>query len=568
MTSSVRWILEKATVAHEPGLSNAELMLTNYDLRPVEPKRRQWKWLNYIAFWIADSLNINTWMISSSMIVDGLSWWQSWICVWVGYFIAAAFVCLTGRIGAVYHISFPVTVRASFGIWGSFWPVINRVVMAIIWYGVQGYIGGECVSLMIEAIWPSYRTLPNTISPSAGVTTKGFVSFFLFWLFSLPALWFPVHKVRHLFTVKAIYSPIAAIAFFAWAISRANGIGPIVHQPNTVHGSVLGWAVVKAIMTCIGNFAALIMNDPDFSRFARKPKDALWSQLFTIPIGFGITSFIGIIVSSSSEVIYGKTVWNPLTLLGKFLDGASSGQRFGIFVISLGFALAQLGTNISANSVSAGTDLTALLPRWLNIRRGSYVCAAIGLAMCPWNLVSSSNNFTTYLSAYSLFLSAIAGVMITDYYIIRRGYLDVRALYSARKSDPYYYTFGFSWRAYTAYICGILINIVGFAGAVGRKVPAGAQYIYNLNYFTGFIVSTVVYYLLVRFFPIPGVGTYWNEVDIDADEQFSVAYGQPVVDEEHGPNGDRSSTISDPLPEDDQKGPKNSSKDAPDIPHF
>lgn len=84
----------------------------------------------------------NTWMISSSMIVDGLSWWQSWICVWIGYFIAAAFVCLTGRIGAVYHISFPVTVRASFGIWGSFWPVINRVVMAIIWYGVQAYIGG------------------------------------------------------------------------------------------------------------------------------------------------------------------------------------------------------------------------------------------------------------------------------------------------------------------------------------------------------------------------------------------------------------------------------------------
>lgn len=185
-----------------------------------------------------------------------------------------------------------------------------------------------------------------------------------------------------------------------------------------------------------------------------------------------------------------------------------------------------------------------------------------------WNLVSSSNNFTTYLSAYSLFLSAIAGVMITDYYIIRRGYLDVRALYSAHKSDPYYFTFGFSWRAYTAYICGILINIVGFAGAVGQKVPAGAQYIYNLNYFTGFLVSTVVYYLLVRLLPIPGMGTYWNEVDIDADGEFSLAYGQPVVDEENGLGGDRSSTLSDPLPKDDQKGLKDSSKDAPDIPHF
>jgi NCS1 family nucleobase:cation symporter-1 len=253
---------------------------------------------------------------------------------------------------------------------------------------------------MIEAIWPSYKNLHNGLSASAGVDTKGFLSFFLFWLASLPALWFPVHKVRHLFTVKAIYSPIAAIAFFAWEISRAHGIGPIVHQPNTVHGSTLAWTFVKGIMSCIGNFAALIMNDPDFTRFARTPKDALWSQLFTIPIGFGVTSFIGIIVSSSSSVIYGDAVWNPLDLLGLFLDGASSGQRFGIFVIALGFALAQLGTNISANSVSAGTDLTALLPRYLNIRRGSYICAAIGLAMCP---VSPSSFFQieTNLTSHS-----------------------------------------------------------------------------------------------------------------------------------------------------------------------
>lgn len=432
---------------------------------------------------------------------------------------------------------------------------------------------------MIEAIWPSYRHLHNGLSASAGVDTKGFVSFFIFWLLSLPALWFPVHKVRHLFTVKAIYSPIAAISFFAWAISRANGIGPIVHQPNTVYGSTLAWAVVKGIMSCIGNFAALIMNDPDFSRFARSPKDALWSQLFTIPVGFGITSFIGIIVSSSSSVIFDNgPVWNPLSLLGMFLDGASSGQRFGIFVIALGFALAQLGTNISANSVSAGTDLTALLPRYLNIRRGSYICAAIGLAMCPvwppfypfqsvkatltmsqWNLVVSSNQFTTYLSAYSVFLSAIAGVMICDYYIVRRGYLDVKALYSARKTDPYFYNLGFSWRAYASYFAGILINIVGFAGAVGRKVPVGAQYIYNINYFSGVIVSGGMYYILTRFFPVPATSDYWNEADIDIEE-FTVAYGQEVSDEESNGAYPGRRSIADSLPSDEQKGVRTASK--------
>ncbi|PYH48400.1 nucleobase cation symporter-1 family protein [Aspergillus saccharolyticus JOP 1030-1] len=545
-----RW-LKKIEVSAEPGLSNTQLMLMNRDLQPVEYERRQWRWYNFVAFWIADSLNINTWMISSSMIVDGLSWWQSWICVWVGYFIAACFVCLTGRIGAVYHISFPVACRASFGIWGSFWPVFNRAAMAVVWYGVQGYIGGECVTLMIRSIWPSYANLPNGIPASAGVDTKDFLSFFLFWLLSLPALWFPVHKIRHLFTVKAVYSPIAAIAFFAWAISRANGIGPIVHQPATVHGSVLAWAVVKSIMSCLSNFATLIVNDPDFSRFSRTPKDALWSQLLTIPIGFGITSFIGIIVSSSSAVIFGGDfVWNPLNLLGKFLDGASSAERFGVFIISTGFALAQLGTNISANSVSAGTDMTALLPRYINIRRGSYICAAIGLAMCPWKLESSSNQFTTYLSAYSVFLSSIAGPIVCDYYMVRKGYLQVKDLYDAGRSSPYHYIRGFSWHAYASYIAGILVNIVGFAGAVGRDVPVGAQYLYNINYFSGFVVSSVMYYALTLLFPIPATSNTWHEVKVEG--VLSIADGEDVYAEEETPTaepGDFKSAV-------DQKHPK------------
>lgn len=215
-----------------------------------------------------------------------------------------------------------------------------------------------------------------------------------------------------------------------------------------------------------------------------------------------------------------------------FLDGASSGERFGIFVIALGFALAQLGTNIAANSVSAGTDMTALLPRFINIRRGGYICAAVGLAMCPWKLVSTQNNFTTYLSAYTVFLSSIAAVIITDYYFVRKGYLEVRELYSARKHSPYYYAYGFSWRGFTAYISGILINIVGFAGAVGATVPIGAQYIYNVNYFAGFIVSGVIYYTLCRLFPIPATSDTWNEVDVDVDH-LTVADGQEVgTDEE------------------------------------
>ena len=295
--------------------------------------------------------------------------------------------------------------------------------------------------------------IPNTFPADSGTTTAGWVSFFIFWLASLPAIWFPVHKIRHLFTVKAYFVPCAGIAFLIWAVVRAGGIGPIVRQPASLSGSALAWEFVSGIMSAIANFATLIVNDPDFSRFSTKPRDALWSQLFTIPLGFAVTSFIGIIVSSASAVIYdGDALWDPLDLLGKFIDDGGSGQRFGVFIISLAFALAQLGTNIAANSVSAGTDLTALLPRFLNIRRGGYICAAVGLAMCPYTLLKSSNQFTTYLSAYSVFLSSIAGVMCSDYYLVRKGYLEIKELYDARTTGPYYYHYGVHWRAYVAYM--------------------------------------------------------------------------------------------------------------------
>jgi NCS1 family nucleobase:cation symporter-1 len=132
--------------------------------------------------------------------------------------------------------------------------------------------------------------------------------------------------------------------------------------------------------------------------------------------------------------------------------------------------------------------------------------------MCPWNFVEGSNQFTTYLSAYSVFLSSIAGVMITDYYLVRKGYLQIKELYSARKSAPYYFTFGVHWRAYVAYIAGILINIVGFVGAIGKTVPIGATYIYNINFFAGFTVASVSYWSLCKLFPIPATSDVWMEI--------------------------------------------------------
>lgn len=230
--------VKKLETKHQPGLTSSQLFLQNYDLQPVEPERRQWGFWNFVAFWVADSFNINTWQIAATGVADGLAWWHVWLTVWFGYATVGIFITLIGRIGAVYKIPFPVASRSAFGISGSYWPVINRAVMACVWYGVQAWLGGQCVQLMILAIWPQAKNMHNGI-PNSGTTTFEFMCFFLFCLGSLPALWFPVEKIRHLFTVKSYLVPIAGIAFLIWTIKKAGGIGPIVHQPATLEGSDL-----------------------------------------------------------------------------------------------------------------------------------------------------------------------------------------------------------------------------------------------------------------------------------------------------------------------------------------
>lgn len=497
-------------------LTNAQMFLYNFDLRPVEEERRLWSWYNFVFFWIADSFNINTWQIAATgILAGGMNWWQTWLSVWLGYFLCGIFVSISSRVGLFYHISFPIASRSSFGIYGSLWPVFNRVFMSAVWYAVQCAVAGPCFEVMLRAIFGKNldKTMPDGIS-DPDLTTFKFLCIFLFWLFSLPFIWFQPHQIRHLFTVKAYIVPVAGVAFLIWALVKADGAGTVIRAPAEVVGKDLAWAFVESTMNALANFATLITNAPDFSRFAKKPSFSMKYLVYSIsiPVCFSLTSLIGILVTSAAQEIYGVAYWSPLDVLGRFLDDYTPGNRAGAFFIAAAFALAQLGTNISANSLSFGTDVSALLPRFLNIRRGGYICAMLALCINPWKLIATSSKFTTYLSAYSVFLSSIAGVLACDYYYVRRGYLKLTHLYSTHApEDPseralyMFNRFGCNWRAYAAYIAGVLPNIVGFVGATGaHNVPIGATEVYRLNFFMGFFSAFLIYATLCHFFPIAG----------------------------------------------------------------
>ena len=498
------------------GLTISQQFLYNEDLRPVEEVRRKWKWYHFVNLWISDAINVNTWQIASTGMVAGLSWWETWIAVWIGYGLAGGFVAWSSKVGSYNHISFPVTCRSSFGIYGSLWPVVNRVVLACVWFSTQAWIMGQCVQLMLLSIFGldvAKRIGENNLS---GTGSFEFLCYFIAWVIHLPAIWFPPQTIRHLFTVKAFVAPISAFAFLIWALIKAHGAGSALSVKDTMNSSDRGWSFVYMTMSALSNYATLIVNAPDFSRFAKHPTSSQWSQAITIPFAFSITALIGLLVASTSGTLYGSILWNPLDVLRRFLDHQTAGNRGGVFMIAFGLAIAQLGTNICANSLSAGTDMTALLPKFTNIRRGGYICAMIALCICPWNFFASGATFTTYLSAYAIFLSSITGVILSDY-MLRRGQYILMELYcgDARRSRYMFGTrCGCNWRGFAAYLLALVPNMPGFAGAVGRTVPIGAQRLYDLNYLVGFFVAFILYFVFNMIVPPKGL-----------DESVSTAKG-------------------------------------------
>ncbi|BAO41931.1 uridine permease [Kluyveromyces marxianus] len=485
-----------------------ESFLYNDDLRPVESKRRVWDWKQYISFLVSGALNVNTLETCVIGLQLGLTWWQTWIMSSLGFTCVAVYVTLAARVGNMYHISFPITARVSFGIYFSIWIVINRVVMAVVWYGVQTYIGSQAVQIMLKSIFGNdlEQKVHNTFN-SPNVTTFQFMCFMLFWGAQLPALWFSPHTLRHLFVTKTVITPIALIAFLIWVVKRSDGhlaLGSLTSEPPSK--SLLGWAYVRSMMAALDNFSTLILNTPDFTRFAKTPRSSIYPQLLFIPVLYSVLGIIGIIIASAAFHIYHVNYWNPLDVLSRFLDHYTSGTRAGAFFISTSFALAQLGTNVASNSISAGTDMTALFPKFINIRRGSYICAAISLAICPWNLMATSSKFTTVLSAYAVFLSSVSGVIAADYYVVRKGVINLHHCYTNKLGTLYMYNrFGTNWRAVVAYVIGMIPNFPGFVGSIGPHVPIGAMKLFYLNYFVGWGLSFLVYVGLCYYSPVEGM---------------------------------------------------------------
>jgi nucleobase:cation symporter-1, NCS1 family len=290
-----------------------------------------------------------------------------------------------------------------------------------------------------------------------------------------------------------------------WAISAAHGPGELINTPSTKHGSILSWGAVFGLQSIVGSQASGCLGQSDWTRYARTPNAALFGQLVTAPITICVTAICGILITSAAATIYGEYLWNPFELLLYVQQhDLTAGARAGTFFAGLGFLASQLALCIVLNCVSAGMDLAALCPKWINIRRGSYLLSVVAIAICPWNYVAKPTTFITVLSGWSVFLSPMTGLVVSDYFLVRKREYHLGDLYTANSSSAYWYTYGFNWRGFAAWLMGLWPVLPGFARAIqGTQTGSGWDHLYDVTYFYGFFMALTVYWTLHTIFPVP-----------------------------------------------------------------
>lgn len=474
---------------HYASLSGLDSDLYNEDQLPTTRELRNWNWVSIAALWVGMVVCIPTYLLASYLIGAGMSWDQAVMTILLANVIVLVPMVLVGHAGTKYGIPFPVLLRSSFGPVGAKIPAVARGIVACGWFGIQTWVGGSAIYVIINKL--TGGAIDGDVIGFLGINLGQFICFLAFWALHLYFIKNGTESIRWLETYAAPFLLAMGFALLAWAWVSAGGFGEMLSTPSAfdVGGEKEGqfWSVFWPSLTgMVGFWATLALNIPDFTRHAASQKDQIKGQAIGLPIPMALFAFIASAVTSATVVIFGEPIWDPIALTEKM-------GGFAVIIALFALIVATLTTNLAANVVAPAHGFSNLAPGSINLRKGGYITAAIGLVMFPWILV---NHIIGWLIAYSALLGPIAGIMLADYYIHRGTKLEVGDLF--RRSGIY--GDGINWAGMGALIIGILPNLPGFLGSVGLADPATGIFatLYTYAWFVGLFVAGAAYLVLAK----------------------------------------------------------------------
>lgn len=454
----------------------------NEDLAPVPVSARNWTTYNYAALWMSMSACIPTYMLSSGLIASGMNWWQALITILLGNTIVLVPILLNSHPGTKYGIPFPVFARASYGVVGSNLPALMRALVACGWFGIQTWIGGQALYTFFRALIPGFETVLG--GPFMEHASGEWLSFMIFWSLNILIIYRGMDMLRHVENLAAPFVMVMTGALAVWAVNTADGLGYLLKESGKFHTiSEFMPVFVPSLTAMIGFWATLSLNMPDFTRFGHSQKEQTIGQVVALPTAMTVFSALGVIITSAAVVIYPhmdmKELWDPVKLIGQFKDPLI--VAISMFTV----AVATLAVNIAANVVSPANDFANAFPRWISFKTGGLITGIIGLLMQPWKLLADPNGYIfSWLLGYSGGLGSIAGVMIADYWIVRKRLLKLPDLYLDK--GEYSYWRGWNWRAVAATLAGCLLAWIGLVVPILKPL-------YEYAWFVGFLASFILY---------------------------------------------------------------------------
>jgi nucleobase:cation symporter-1, NCS1 family len=469
-----------ADVSHSP--------LWNEDLAPTPLSRRTWSTYNIAALWIGMSVVITTYTLASGLMAQGMNWAQALTTILLGNSIVLVPMILNAHAGTKYGVSFPVLCRASFGVKGANVPAILRAIVACGWFGIQTWIGGLAIDALMTAAWSGW----------SGIAYGKAIAFLAFWLLQVAIIIKGTEGIKILESWSAPLLLAGGAALLVWAIQKGGGLGTVLAQSRKLQtGSTPFWDLFPAALTAnVGYWATLSLNIPDFTRYAKSQRSQATGQALGLPTTMTAFAFIGVAVTSATIVVFGKAIWDPIELVSRI------GSPAVIIFAALVVLAAQITTNMAANVVSPANDFSNLNPRRISYVTGGLITAVIGIAMMPWKLYSDAAAYIfTWLIGYSSLMGALGGILIADYWVVRRQKLNLRDLFELR--GEYTYANGTNWRAVAALVLSIAPVVPGFIRAAltpGGQVadPNFFDHLYTYAWFVTFTLSFVLYLALTR----------------------------------------------------------------------
>ncbi|HEY1129849.1 MAG TPA: NCS1 family nucleobase:cation symporter-1 [Roseateles sp.] len=470
--------------------------LSNPDLVPTTAAQRTWRWYHFAALWVGMVMCIPAYTLAASLIESGMSWGQAVGTVFLGNLIVLVPMLLIGHAGAKYGIPYAVLARASFGTRGARLPALLRALVACGWYGIQTWFGGQMIYTLVGVLIG--HPLSGDALPGLGINAAQFACFLAFWALQF---WFVVHGIEAIRKLETYTAPLKIVICFVllwWAWEKAGGFGPILDQPSQfVEGgkkagqfSAVFWPSLTAM---VGFWATLALNIPDFTRFAKSQRDQFVGQAIGLPAPMGLLAALAVFVTSATVVIYGKALWDPVDLAARMTGAA-------VLIALIVLLIDTVSVNLAANLVGPAYDFSALAPGKVSYKLGGIITCGIAIAMMPWKILASTEGYIfTWLIGYSALLGPVAGILIVDYYLLRKTELVVDDLY--REGGRYSYRGGWNMAALIAFAVGVAPNIPGFLHAAFPAafpgVGAAFKEIYTYAWFAGLALAAIVYGVLM-----------------------------------------------------------------------